>query len=365
MKRSDGRVIACGLGDDFIATVADRLMEGRRDGMGDYSRIAVVFGGRRPALFLNRELARRTKKSFCPPRYFSMDEFIRYVATREEAAKGIGLMDACYCLYELVKECAPDMAKGREEFSQFLPWAEEIAAFIDLLDLEDVDDAKLKSVQESAEIGYDVPESANALLMRIAALRDGYHRALREKKRLPRGLAYLLASRRVGDMSFPEFDAIFFCNLFHLHKSEAAVVKSLYERGMASLFFQGDEREWGALEKLSRLFECEIRPPERPAPKPRLSLWAGFDTQSQAAIVREILTRMRVEDRRETVIVLPESESLMPLLSEIAACAGEFNVSMGYPLKRSALYSLLQAVINAQMMRRGNACYARDYLRVI
>jgi hypothetical protein len=365
LKRSEERVIACGLGDDFIAAVAERLMERCRGEVKDFGRIAVVFGGRRPALFLNRELSRRIEKSFCPPRYFSMDEFIRYVATRDEAAKGIAPLDACYCLYELVKECAPDMARGRAEFSQFLPWAEEIAAFIDLLDLEGVDAAKLKNVQEIAAIGYDVPESANALLMRIASLRDGYHRALREKKTLSRGLMYLLASRRVGEMSLPEFDAILFCNLFRLHETEAAVVKCLYEKGTALLFFQGDDREWGALKKLSRLFGCEIRPAQRPARKPNLSVLAGFDTQSQAALVREILTEMEPENRRETVVVLPESESLIPLLSEVAECAEEFNVSMGYPLKRSALHSLLQAVISAQATRRGNSYYAKDYLKVI
>lgn len=366
MKKSDERVIACGLGDDFIAAVAGYLMERHRGDVKDFSKTAVVFGGRRPALFLNRELARRAGKSFCPPRYFSMDEFIRYVATRDEAAKGIALMDACYCLYGLVKECAPDMARGREEFSQFLPWAEEIASFIDLLDLEDVDAARLKNVRDMAEIGYDVPESANALLMRIAALRDAYHGALREKKTLSRGLAYLLASRRIREMDFPEFDSILFCNLFHLHKSEAAVVKRLYDDGKAVLFFQGDEREWAALKKLSSLFGCEIRPGQSDlAPKPRISLWAGFDTQSQAAVVREILTRMRPEDRSHAVVVLPESESLIPLLSEIAACLDEFNVSMGYPLKRSALHGLLQAIINAQATRRGDSYYARDYLKVV
>lgn len=359
-------MVVCGLGDDFIAAVADRLMEGRRGGTNDFSRIAVVFGGRRPALFLNRELASRMGKGFCPPRCFSMDEFIRYAATRDEAARGIAHMDACYCIYRMVGELAPEIAGGREEFSQFLPWAEEIAAFIDLLDLEDVDAARIENVQEVAAIGYDVPESANALLMKIALLRDGYHRALRDKKTLSRGLAYLLASRRVREMSFPEFDAVLFCNLFHLHKTEAAVVKCLYEKGLAVLFFQGDEREWGSLEKLSRSFGCGIRPAQHSAaPGPGLSLWAGFDTQSQAAVVREILAQMSAEDRRDTVIVLPESESLIPLLSEIAACADEFNVSMGYPLKRSALYGLIQAVVNAQATRRGDSYYARDYLRVV
>lgn len=36
----------------------------------DLSRLAIVFGGQRPALFIKRELARRIKKSFYPPKFF-------------------------------------------------------------------------------------------------------------------------------------------------------------------------------------------------------------------------------------------------------------------------------------------------------
>lgn len=363
MKSSEGRVVTCGLGDDFIAAVSDFLMDRFRAGANGFSRVAVVFGGRRPALFLNRELAHRMGRSFSPPRYFSMDEFIQYAATRDEPARCISPMDAYYLIYRLVKKDAPSIARGREEFSQFLPWSREIASFIELLDLEDVSAAALRNVQAIAAIGYDVPESANELLLRIAALREAYHRALRREKAYSRGLMYLLASRRVKEMDFPEFDKIIFCNLFRLRATEATVVRNLYERDLAVPFFQGDEGEWPALKRCAGVFGCDIRQGSRPAPPERLSLWAGFDTQSQAAIVRTILKETK--DRRHTVVVLPDSGSLIPLLSEIAPCAGEFNVSMGYPLTRSAVHSLFESIVSAQVTRKGTAYYAKDYLRVI
>ena len=45
----------------------------------DLSKIACVFGGKRPALFLRRAISKKLKKSFLPPKIFSIDEFIEHI----------------------------------------------------------------------------------------------------------------------------------------------------------------------------------------------------------------------------------------------------------------------------------------------
>jgi len=363
LKRSSDRVITYSFADDFIGTLAGRLVKSFLKAGSDLSRLAVVFGGRRPALFLARELAERIGRSFYPPRFFSMDEFIHYLIAQREPCRRMPDMDASYLIYQLARSHAPGMLRGRETFAQFLPWAREAAAFIDQLDLEDIEAASLRDIQLSAAIGYEVPESVNTLLRHIIVLREEYHRAMGAQRAYSRGLMYLRAARAVPEIQCAEFEKILFCNFFYLHTTEAAVIRELYERERALLFFQKGAGAWPVFDRLSELFSCPIEPRARRGPSCRVSLHAGFDTHSQVGLVRDILEKIKNLD--QTVVVLPSPHSIVPLLSEISSCAGEFNVSMGYPLKRSALYNLLERIVRAQASRKGGAYYARDYLGVL
>lgn len=93
-------------------------------------------------------------------------------------------------------------------------------------------------------------------------------------------------------------------------------------------------------------------------------MYAGFDTHSQVGIVREVLRETK-KPQESTVIVLPQPDTLIPLLSEITSCVDDFNVSMGYPLRRTTLYSLFYSIFRAQKTRKKKAYYNRDYLAVI
>ena len=91
---------------------------------------------------------------------------------------------------------------------------------------------------------------------------------------------------------------------------------------------------------------------------------AGFDLHSQVGLARDILKE--IKDKDKTVIVLPNPESLIPLLSEISAYAGDFNVSIGYPLKRSPVYSLFECISKAQETKKAEGYYyVKDYLRLL
>jgi hypothetical protein len=97
-------------------------------------------------------------------------------------------------------------------------------------------------------------------------------------------------------------------------------------------------------------------------------IYKGFDSHSQVGLVREILNHEIIKKGRnlnKTLILLPDANNLIPLLSEISLQLKEFNVSMGYPLKRSSLFSLFQYIFEAQLRRKDGAYYSRDYLKVI
>ncbi len=357
------RVFSYDLTEDFIARVADYIKERYVSKGADLSRLAVVFGGRRPALFLKRELSRRLNKSFFPPVFFSIDQFVERILLEKESFSVMPDLDACFILYDTAKKIAPDILRGRETFALFLPWAREILRFIEQLDLEDISLQHLSDIQLHADIGYDVPDSINMLLSRIVSVAQGYRQVMLEKKSYSRGMMYRLAGKYIQEVEFPAFDSFLFCNFFYLHKTEDKIMKSLYDRHRCVLFFQGRADDWSVLKKVSRSLSVPIAPYKTREAEYTLNIQAGADVHAQVCLVREVLKK--IGSFEKTVIVLPEPERIVALLSEISCLSDDFNVSMGYPVKRSLLYSFFDLLFKAQLTKKDEQYYVKDYVRLL
>ncbi|MCG2713179.1 MAG: PD-(D/E)XK nuclease family protein [Candidatus Omnitrophica bacterium] len=356
------RIITYNFSDDFIEKIADFVKNNAKG--NDLSSLAIVFGGKRPALFLKKALAKKFRQSFIPPVFFSIDEFIHYLINKDDNILRIPELEAAHTVYSIAKRKVPEILKSREKFSEFLPWAREILSFIDQLDLEKISSERLHNIEKNAEIGYEVPRSINKLLEHIVLIRDLYHKKMQQIGKYSRGLLYLRASEKAKDLELIEFEQILFCNFFDLHTTEKEIIKRYFDADQAILFFQKDQGRWPKFEELSAFFGDSIQPEEAMEKKPDIKLYAGFDTHSQAGIVREVLRETK-KTQKSTVIVLPQPETLIPLLSEITSCVEDFNVSMGYPLRRSTLYSLFDSMFRAQKTRKKKTYYNRDYLAVI
>lgn len=364
MKTETKNLITIKFAEPFIDRLTDYIDEEFVQTGADLRRLAIVFGGKRPSLFVKRALARKYKRAFYSPKFFAIDEWMSFIAKKKNLFARIDDLENAYLLYNLARQHTPRILKGRELFSQFLPWTKEILKFIENLDLENVSQHKLKSIQSNAAIGYDVPQSINELLESIGILREVYHRELERQKRFTRGLQYLKAAEGIDQIELPEFDQIIFANFFYLNASEKKVMKSLYDSGQARIIFQGDERKWPVLTDLSKEFGTPIQEGEHVRnPNFRLHLYKGFDAHSQIGSLREVLKG--IKDLDKTVIVLPDSANIVPLVSEISGLISDFNISMGYPLKRSSLYTLFTLIFKTQLSRKKERYYARDYLKAL
>ncbi|MGE5308234.1 MAG: hypothetical protein ACM3OC_04050, partial [Deltaproteobacteria bacterium] len=215
-------VITFGFNRDFIDSLSERILACAQEkgiDAGDLSSVCVVFGGRRPQLFLKKALARRIGKPFVPPTFFSMDEFVSYTCAKTGVFGRAEALSSCFLLYTLAKKRLPGLLRNRDSFSRFLAWAREILNFIEQLDFEAIPEGPLKEIELSAAIGYEVPQSVNEILSHISLLRQGLHDSLRAQGVLTRGMAFgeAAAALEQGKAGFPEFSRVFFCNFFFLH----------------------------------------------------------------------------------------------------------------------------------------------------
>jgi len=358
------KIITYSFCENFNDNLVKYVKENYIDKGKDLTRLAIVSGGKRPELFVKQKLSKVIKKPFYPPKFFSIDEFIKYVVNKNCQFSNIGDLDNCFLLYEIARRVSPEILENRKSFSEFLPWTYEISGFIDQLDLENVDNKSLESIQANAQIGYDVPDDINRLLNTIIKVRKEYHKILSDEKILSRGLLYQYAAKNVKDLVLSEFDQILFCNFFYFNRCEEMVVKEFYEKGSATLIYQGDQRKWPVLNRISKSFDHEIKEGQTPLPpKFNLKLYSAFDSHSQVCMAREIIKGIKDVDK--TVIVLPNPDNLIPLLSVLPDNVKNFNISMGYPLKRSSLYSLFEFIFKCQLSKKGNKYYTKDYLKVL
>jgi ATP-dependent helicase/nuclease subunit B len=359
-----GEIVTIGFCEQYVPRLVEYIQHHFMAPGKDLQRLALVFGGKRPALFVRRELARVIGKSFIPPRFYSIDELMGDIVRRQISFSALNELDACYRLYALAQKYTPEVLQKRTAFAHFMPWAQEILHFIDLLDLECMDDKDLKHIQAHAEIGYPVPEDINQLLGHIVKLRQMYHQQLEQTCEFSRGYQYFKAAGMAAGYDVQHVDHYLFCNFFYFNRCEEIVADALFRKGKASFVFQGDERCWPILKKWSRKYKTDLVEGEQPQETGfALNIYAGVSLHAQVGIVREIIKNIRHLER--TVIVLPDPNQIVPLLSEISGFVRDFNISMGYPLKRSSLYALLDMVLKTQLSCKEQRYYAKDYLKTL
>ncbi len=359
-----GPVYAVPFGTDFIAELV-RFME--RQG-SDPERTAVVFPGKRPALYLRKALSKGKGVPFYPPMVFSMEGFMDYTARKGfPDFADLGYPDALCHLYDTLNRSKTFEGHPLKErgFGDFFYWGGYLLEFINRLDTEDVAPAALQSVEKNAEIGYDVPGTVNRLLAHIGLLREEFHALLLDARSFTRGFKYLQAKKHVGEASFDEFDRVYFAGLFGLTATERAVTMGLWHRGVGELIFEGDPDEW---DTLSRFVNRLGAPVEVLGGGIRsggsLSIHSGFDVHSQVLKTLPVLADRTAE---KTAVVLPGSDSLFPLLSFVAErVPARYNISLGYPVSRTGVFELIAAILAAQSaLRTGTAYPASSYLTLI
>lgn len=345
---------------DYIKELAAILEEEYAGHTYDMSSATVVFAGKRPALFLKRELAKRIGRSFIPPRCISVDNLVKEVNVSDKDL--INDLDSAYEIFLIAKDYAPAILKGSKSFAAFLPWAREILAFIDQLDLEMISNEDLDKIEATAAIGYEVPVKINELLSHIVVIRNKFHEYLEENSSCSRALSYLQAAKHAAEYAKQSSGKFYFCNFYYLSHCEAALLRSIADNSSSEYIFHGSPQDWPRLQDYEKEFKQKLDC-EKIDHRAIINYHACFDRHAQVVRVRDIIKN--VENIDNTLLLLPDTESLVPTLSELSCHLDDFNVSMGYPLWRSSLYSLIMLLFELRLSKKNKKIYTKDYLRVI
>lgn len=358
-----GKIIEIPFSQSLIKFVAERLLEG--EGKSNFSSMSVVFTHRRPAFYLRQMLAERLSQPFFPPRIFSMDDFMAFLASRLAPGRTrINNLDSAYLLFQVVTKIPENPWQGSASFSEFLFWGLKLDRVIEELDIELIEEERLKSLELVENWEPEVVRKAAHLMQHLTQIRHLFHSLLEERNLTTRGRDYARAVESIKEGYPIPFSTIYFAGLFALTRAEKMVVQHFLKEPRVRLVRQNDGTAWTPFQEMDAWAEKEEVGEISPS-SPEISLHSAFNTHSEVMGLKNILLSEKA-DYEKTAIVLPEPEPLIPLLSEVmTALQTDYNITMGYPAVRTPVYALLNLFINLQEKKIGDAYYVQDYLALL
>ncbi len=366
----------------FLNEVAERLYTQYG---ADISSIKLILPSRRSRLFFTEALSEVATEPLWQPTSLSLDDLIGE-ASNLHRGESIRLISELYKSYS--------QYLGGEDFDKFYFWGEILLSDFDMIDKYLVDADKLFSnVFDFKEIESELSSFMNERQLQIIAfwssledekgLSEQKRRFLRVWEQLPHiyhdfrerllklGIAYsgMIQRSAVERLTSGEFR--FACDERYamigfnaLSKCESFVVDSLAKVAHVDFFWDYDayythnkDQEAGLFlrENIKKHGERFATSHNNFSAQKELNVVSAASNVLQckyaSKIISELLASGRVD--KNTAIVLTDENLLTPLLYALPAEAGKINVTMGYPIKQSLAYSLIERLLSLQNNLKG------------
>ncbi|MBO4635292.1 MAG: PD-(D/E)XK nuclease family protein [Bacteroidales bacterium] len=371
----------------FLRQVAAHYFEGP-----GIERTCFVFPNRRSMVFFKKYLGAlvREKPLLAPPMYTINDFFYR--VHRVNPTEKLRLQLELYQCYKALNPQA-------EPLDEFVFWGDVLLADFDDVDKYMVDAeglfrnvSEFKSIQDNYDYISDAQrEAINHFLQHF---RDGkmqldrsgvqarfvqlwnillplykdFGKALRSKDMAYEGMVYRALAQRLREGAsvkdilepvFPETERFVFVGLNALNECERVLLRRMRDAGLAQFVWDYVSPQIrDAANKSSVFMEQNIKefPQAFPIdpeglPTPEVTVVSVPSGVGQAKLAPWILSQTS-GDPVETAFVLPDQDLLLPLLNSIPPEQDSVNVTMGYPMSGSAVYTLLDALGRMQLRLR-------------
>ena len=372
----------------FLKQVAVHYYEG-----GDIEQTCFLFPNRRSLVFFKKYLGDLVRESggaplMVPPLYTINDFFYRLA--HADVTDKLSLLLELYGVYKKLNPQA-------EPLDEFVFWGDVMLSDFDDMDkylvkaqdlLQNVQD--FKAIQDSYD--YLSPNQEEAIKHFLSHFRDGkeeviktrflqlwnllypvyrdFNAVLREKGMAYEGMVYralatqLESGKPVVDILQPEFPQVqkyVFVGLNALNECERLLLRRMRDAGVAEFvwdYVSSQIRD--KANKSSFFMERNVEdfpqafPVEASLVPPQINVISVPSSVGQAKLAPQILADIH-SDPVETAFVLPDETLLLPLLNSLPEDRDSVNVTMGYPMAGSAIYTLLDAIGGMQLKMRKKA----------
>ena len=373
--------------ESFLKLVATDLYQ--RTG-GDLGRTAVVFPNKRASLFFNEYLAQLSDTPLWSPAYVSISELFRHLSPWQ-----VGDPVKLVCqLYRIFRE----ETKSLETLDDFYFWGEMLISDFDDADKNLVDTDKLFSnLQELRVLMDDYTflekeqeeairqffehfsiEKRTALKERFISLWDAlgpiytrFRQTLAEQNLAYEGMLYRQVVEHLEVDALP-YDRYVFVGFNVLNKVEHTLFSRLQEAGKALFYWDYDrfylnvpevghsrgtraQGEMHGLHEAGEFIRRNLRDFPQSLPpsafdqlgQPKQVEYIASSTENaQARYLPQWIRQNLTTPEKETAVVLCNEALLQPVLHSLPEQVKHINITMGFPLSQTPVYSFLNALID-------------------
>jgi hypothetical protein len=342
-------------GADLIAAVCSLI----EDSGTDPQKTLVVFPSRRPKAILARELSRRKGKAMMAPRCFSIGDFIDrcarelgYDRPRLDPADGAALIHQLHPGRQL-----PGSPVSLP-LETFLSWGFTLFSDFEELKSEGILPEALESVQALAE--EPLPASFGSQLEHLGHWYREFYRELEARGLATEASTAWLVAERAGQIDLSGYGLIIAAGFYAVTRSEQKILDSLLVRPGAVLVL----RAGPGIEHTIKQLELKPERSGDPRKPPMISYLSSGDSHGQVMALDPIINSG--PGLSETVLVLARQETVFPVIHHLLPkLDGDWNISMGYPLSRTPLYSLVEALAQAHEGRENGSYFLPQYLKLM
>ena len=354
--------------ESFLKLVAADLYKRTN---GNLAHTAVVFPNKRAGLFFNEYLAKEAGSPIWSPAYLSISELFRSLS-HWEVGDPVKLVCELYKIF-----CRETQSK--ETLDDFYFWGEMLISDFDDADKNQVDTEKLfTNLQDLRNIMDDYTfidteqeeaiqqffqnfsiERRTALKERFISMWDvlgkiykGFHEALSAQNIAYEGMLYRDVIEHLDAEQLP-YENYVFVGFNVLNKVEHTLFSKLQDAGKAIFYwdydtFYMDSHEAGEFIRRNlrdfpsplpaELFNTLSQPKE-------IHYIASSTENAQARYLPEWIRKNLTEQEKETAIVLCNEALLQPVLHSLPEEVKHVNITMGFPLSQTPVYSFLTTLL--------------------
>lgn len=356
------------------------------------NRHCLVFPNRRAGLYFLKYLAARIDKPVWSPPILTINELFRSCTSMQIAGNEI-------LLFELNK-IYRRINKSPESFDEFYFWGDMLLNDFDDVDKYLVDAASVfRNVQDIKSIDAQfggLNEAQVEILRRfwinfnpekptneksgfinlwsiLSDLYSEFRNTLKNQNLAYEGMVFREVAESPGTILLQRtrWDMIHFIGFNALNECEKTIMKSLKNSGKARFYWdfdysfikEGNNNSAGFFLKENLKMFGNDMPSDwsnnsmLSASYPKVSrrvIEASSDV-AQVKLIAQLLTGipdLTPENAHHTAIVLADENLLMPVLTSLPENIGDINITMGYPLKHTLVYTLLRHLMELQRTAR-------------
>lgn len=369
--------------EPFLKIVAEDLYSkfGAENGLAD---ITVVFPNRRARLFFDDNLSGCCTKPVWSPQYTTIEELFHSQSDLRPADR----IEMVTLLHKIYLE----QLHSDESLDSFWSWGELMLADFDDIDRNLVPADQLFSLlreqKEMTDFSFLTPEQTQAIEQFFGEMRNSKPTTLKKNHTViwsilgniykqfrellsEKGIGYngMIQRRVIENIDPSRFTArkYAFVGFNSLDKAERALFRAIQSAGKAMFYWDYDPSytEGSMHHEAGRFLRDNLKvfPNELPAEvfqsmhKAKLTIVETSTDNAQARFIPQWLDSLGLEGKagRETAIVLADESLLQPVLHSVPQeKVANVNITMGYNLTETSLFSLVSALLDMQRLAARN-----------